>query len=64
MGKILPAHDHRAALLIMADMVIDILRGIGLVVHERTALAEAKVLDEYRIGFNVAVTPVGDLDPP
>jgi hypothetical protein len=30
----------------------------------KTALAEAQVLDEYRVGFNLAVATVDDLDVP
>ena len=47
--EILPAHDHRPVSRVPRDMMVDILRGVGLVVHQESALAETNVLDEDRV---------------
>jgi hypothetical protein len=45
-------------------MVIDILRRIGLVVHEEPALAEAQILHEERIASHCRRAIVDDIHPP
>ncbi len=47
--EVLPAHDHLSVNGVPRDMVVDILRGVGFVVHQEATVAEADVLDENRI---------------
>ena len=44
--EVLPAHDHWSVEEVPRDMMVDILRGVGFVVHEEATVAEADVLDE------------------
>ena len=53
LGKILPAHDDRAKSRCLRNMMIDVLRGVGLVVHEKAAVREAKVLHQDGIGRQI-----------
>ena len=46
------------------DMMVEILAGVGLVVHQEAPFAEAKILDEDGVARELAVAPVDDLDPP
>ena len=47
--QILPAHDHRPAPRMSGNVVVDVLRRVGLVVHEEATVAQAHVLHEDRI---------------
>ena len=47
--QVLPAHDDGSATRVAGNMVVDVLRGEGLIIHHKAAVAEAKVLDENRI---------------
>ena len=44
--EVLPAHDHLSVNGVPRDMVVDILRSVGFVVHQEATVAEADVLDE------------------
>src|SRR5208282_740528 len=47
--EVLPAHDHLSVNGVRRDMVVDILRGVGFVVHQEATVAEADVLVENRV---------------
>ena len=47
--QVLPAHHHRPAARVTGDVVVDVLRGVGLVVHDEAAIAQAEVLHEDRV---------------
>ena len=46
------------------DVVVDVLRGVGLVVHDEAAVAEAEVLHEDRVARHRLGAGVRDLHPP
>ncbi len=62
--QILTAHHHRSAARMAGDVVVDVLRCVGLVVHEEAAVAEAHVLDEDRIARQGLRARARHLDPP
>ncbi len=47
--EVLPAHHHRPAERVPGEVVVDVLRGVGLVVGDEAAAAEADVLHERRV---------------
>src|ERR1700722_6155883 len=46
------------------DMMVQILAGVGLVVHQEALIAEPEVLDEDSVAGELLVAAVDDLDPP
>src|SRR5262249_22342220 len=60
----LPAHDDGPIRAMLRDMVVDILRRVGLVVHQKPALAEPEVLDQYGIGSFGSFGRIRDIDAP
>ncbi len=64
LGEVLAAHHHRAAGGVGLDVVVDVLRGIGLVAHDEAAGAEAEVLDQGGVAGERFGAGVGDLDAP
>ena len=48
----------------VGDMVIDILRCIGLIVHQKTALADSEILDQYGVGSYGGFAGVPDIEAP
>src|SRR5262249_45965177 len=64
LSKVLPAHDDRTDGAVAGDMMIDILRSIGLVVHEEAAFAEAQILCDDCIAFESLLAPAGGLAAP
>ena len=62
--QVLPAHHDRPAFKMVGDVVVDILRGIGLVVHQERTLAEAHILHEQDIAGRGLRAAVDDLRPP
>ena len=62
--QILPAHHHRSAARMAGDVVVDVLRRVGLVVHEEATVAQADVLHEDRITRHWLRAGVRDVDPP
>src|ERR1700724_1774152 len=47
--QVLAVHDDRPVTRVACDMMVDILRGVGLVVHQGGTVSEANVLNENRI---------------
>src|SRR5262249_4968620 len=64
LGLVLAAHDHWPAARVLGNVVIDVLRDVGLVVHQEAAAAEAEVLHEDGVARQVDVATVGHLDMP
>ncbi len=62
--QILAAHHHRTAARMAGDVVVDVLRCVGLVVHEEATVAEAHVLHEDRIARHGLRAGVRHLHPP
>ena len=48
----------------LRDVMVEILTGVGLVVHQEALIAEPKILDEDGVAGEVAVAPVDDFEPP
>jgi hypothetical protein len=46
------------------DMMIEILTGVGFVVHQEALFAEAEILDEDGVAGQLAVSQVDRFDPP
>ena len=46
------------------DVMVEILAGVGLVVHQEALIAEPKILDQNRVAWELLVAAIGDLDPP
>ena len=44
--------------------MVEILTGVGFVVHQEAPIAETKVLDEDGVARDLAVAPVDDFHPP
>ncbi len=64
LGHGLPAHDDRPEPRMGRAMVVEILRGEGLVGHQEAAIAEPDVLHQDGIASDLAGLPVGKLDLP
>src|SRR5271165_787433 len=62
--QILPTRQHVVQARMPRNMMIEILTGVGFVVHHEAPIAETKVLDEDGVAGNLAVAPVGDFHPP
>ena len=62
--QVLPAHHHRAEAVVPGDMVVDVLRDIGFVVHHEAAVAQPQILDQHRIAVDRRRAGVGQLNPP
>ena len=62
--QILPAHQNVVQARMPRDIMIEILTGVGFVVHQEAPLAEAKILDEDRVAGQLTIAPVDHLDPP
>ena len=48
----------------MRDMMVGILAGVGLVVHQEALIAEPKILDQDRVAGKLLIAAVSDLGPP
>ncbi len=64
LGKVLPAHENMIQAWTGRDVMIEILTGVGLVVHQEPLIAEPKILDQNSIARKLLVAIVGDFDPP
>ena len=62
--KILPAHDDRSETRLVRNMMIDVLRGVRLVVHEKAAVPEPQILHQNDIGRQICRTLVSYLEMP
>ena len=62
--EILPARDDRPVTFVTCDMVIDVLRCIGLVVGYEATEAESQVLDQDRVDRHVIASLVGRFGAP
>ncbi len=47
-----------------SDMMVEILTGVGLIIHQETLIAEPQILDEDSVAWELLVAPVDDLDAP
>src|SRR5271168_349863 len=47
--QVLAAHDDPPVTLVAGDVVVDVLRGVGLAVHQETTVTKANVLNENGI---------------
>src|ERR1700722_14471421 len=48
----------------MRDMVVEILAGVGLVVHQEALIAEPEILDEDSVAGKRLIAAIHDLDAP
>ena len=48
----------------LSDVMVEILTGVGFVVHEEAPIAETQVLDENGVARDLAVAAVHDFHPP
>ena len=48
----------------MRNVMIDVLRGVSLVVHQKAALPKADVLDQNCVARQICLTLVGYLEMP
>ena len=48
----------------LRDMMVEILAGVGLVVHEKALIAKPEILDEDRVAGHVRSAIVGDFEAP
>src|SRR3984885_4272915 len=46
------------------DVVVEILTGVGLVVHQEALIAEPEILDQDSVAWELLVAVVGEFDPP
>src|SRR3984957_18132010 len=46
------------------DVVVEILTGVGLVVHQEALIAEPEILDQNSVAWELLVAVVGEFDPP
>ena len=46
------------------DVMVEILAGVGLVVHQEALIAEPKILDQNRVAWELLVAAIDNLDPP
>lgn len=61
---VLAAHNNRAETRMRRESMVDILRGIRLVVHEEAARAKAEILDEDRVAGRFAAVRVLHIEAP
>ena len=61
---VLPAHDHRPEARILADRVVDVLRGVGFVREHEAACAKSQILDQDRVALRLGGAAVFQLDTP
>src|SRR5438093_13644111 len=47
--KILPAHDNGPIMRVQRTVMVDVVRGVGLVIREKTADTETDVLHQDRV---------------
>ena len=64
LSHVLTAHHNWPEARMRWDHMVDILRGIGLVVHDEAARAKPKVLDEDRVAGDNGAARVFDIDAP
>ena len=50
--QILPAHQDVVQARMLSNVMVEILAGVGLVVHQEAPIAETKVLDENGVARN------------
>ena len=62
--QVLPGHHHGPAARVQGDMVVDVLRGVGLVVHDEAAIAQADVLHEDRVTRHLGRARIHDVEAP
>ena len=62
--EILSAHHDRIGARMARDEVIEILARIGLVAHQETGIAEAKILNEQSVAGQLGFASVLDREPP
>ena len=62
--QILAAHHHGSAARMAGDVVVDVLRRVGLVVHDEATVTEAHVLHENRIARDGLRAGVRHVHPP
>ena len=46
------------------DVMVKILTGVGLVVHQEALIAEPEILDQNSVAWEFLVAAVDNLDPP
>ena len=46
------------------DVMIKILTGVGLVVHQEALIAQPKILDQNSVAWQLLLAAVDNLDPP
>ena len=62
--QVLTAHQHRSTPRVTGDVMIDILRRVGLIVRKEAATGETNVLHEDHVQRQRAVAPIRDLQVP
>ena len=62
--QILPAHQNKDPAPMARDVMVRVLAGVGLVVHEKARIAKPEILDEDGVAGDVRFAIVDDLDAP